>query len=280
MQAAQGQAAQIRTETLGSTGNFTADVVSFFGPSSQLWLFGLVFLRMTSVIMLIPGIGDAMVPPRVRIVMGFMLALILAPVVKAQLPALPADIGTLLGLALHELFVGLILGGLMRAFLYALSVVGEVMSLQTTLSFSQTTNPGLAQSSTSIATFLSILGLTLVYATGTHQLFFRAMADSYQLFSPLKPLMLGDANTLMVRAIGQSFALAIQLSAPVIVFALVLNVATGFVGRLMPGFPIFFAATPLLVLAGFSLIAMTLGGLGLVFIEHYQAFLGLFIRAT
>lgn len=274
------QAAQIRTDTLGGTGNFAADVVSYFGPASQLWIVGLVFLRMTSVIMALPGIGEPMVPPRVRIVLGFMLALILTPVVKAQMPGLPQDLGSLLGLALHEVFAGLILGGLMRAFLYALTVAGEIMSLQTTLSFAQTTNPGMGQSSTSLATFLSLIGLTLVYATGTHHLFFKAMADSYQLFSPLKPLMLGDANTLMVRAIGQSFALAIQLTAPVIVFALVINIATGFIGRLMPAFPIFFAATPVMVLAGLSLMAMSLGGIGLVFIEHYQAFLGLFIRGS
>lgn len=273
-------ATAIRNTPLGGESQLTSDVVSFFGPSSQLWLLGLVFIRITSLIMVLPGLGDQMVPARVRISLGLLLAFVFLPMVRDQLPALPPSMGVALGYVLHELFAGLILGGLMRAFLFAMSIAGEVMSLQTTLSFAQTANPREAQSSTSIATFLAVLGLTLIYVTNTHHLFLRGLIDSYSLLPTVRPLHLGDSGQLMVEAITKSFSLAIQLSAPLIVFALVINVAAGFIGRLMPAFPIFFAATPLLVLAGLSLLAMGLGGIGLVFIEHYQEYLGTFIKGN
>ncbi len=104
-----------------------------------------------------------------------------------------------------------------------------------------------------------MLGLVLIYATNLHHLFIRAMVDSYQIFSPVKPVMIGDATTLMLQMVGKCFTLAIQMSAPLIVFALIFNIATGFVGRIMPNFPVFFAATPLSVLFGLSIFALGLG---------------------
>ena len=50
--------------------------------------------------------------------------------------------------------------------------------------------------------------------------------------------------------------------------------------RMMPdAFPIFFAATPLNVLFGLALLALSLGTIGMVFIDHYRDFLGIFMRS-
>jgi hypothetical protein len=49
----------------------------------------------------------------------------------------------------------------------------------------------------------------------------------------------------------------VQLAAPVLVFSLVFNLATGLVGRVMPQFQIFFVASPLSVLLGLSLLRLS-----------------------
>jgi flagellar biosynthesis protein FliR len=166
----------------------------------------------------------------------------------------------------------------MRVLMYAMVTTGEIMSLQTTLSFAQTANPAQAQPSTSIGTFMAMLGLVLIYATNLHHLFIRAMVDSFTVFPAAKPIMIGDAVTLMVQTVSRSFLLAMQMAAPLIAFGLIFNVAVGFVGRMMPNFPIFFAATPLNVLLGLALLALSLGSVGMVFIDHYQDFMAVFIR--
>ncbi len=261
-----------------STGLAGSDVRSFFGTSAQLWSTGLIFMRLSALVMLLPGMGDQAVPPRLRLSFALLLSFVVAPIVYTTLPPLPPGLGDMVGQILHEVIIGLMLGTLMRVLLYTLTVAGEVMSLQTTLSFAQTANPAQAQPSTSLGTFLSMLGLVLIYATNLHHLFIRAMVDSYQIFSPVKPVMIGDATTLMLQMVGKCFTLAIQMSAPLIVFALIFNIATGFVGRIMPNFPVFFAATPLSVLFGLSIFALGLGATGMVFIDHYQDVLAIFIR--
>lgn len=247
-----------------------------YASTAEIWATALVFLRVGAVVMLIPGLGEASVPPRIRLSFALLLALCLAPIATPHLPPLASTVGAMAGVALKELIIGLMIGALMRLFLVSLATAGEVIALQTTLAFAQTANPMQAQPGTSLTTFLTVLGTTLLFATNLHHLFIGAIAHSYTQFVPSKPLMIADAAQLAVQTVGKGFALGIQLSAPVLVFSLVFNLAIGFVGRVMPQFQLFFVASPLSVLFGLSILALSLGALGLIWIERYEEFLRLF----
>ena len=239
---------------------------------SEVWAASLVFVRVAAVVMLLPGVGEQAVPPRIRLAFAFLLALALTPVVATYLPGIPSTVGGLFGRVIGEALIGLMIGALLRLFLTSLAVAGEVISLQTTLSFAQTSNPAQAQPTTAVAAFLTLLGVVLIFSTDLHHLFIGAIARSYVVFRPGADLPLADAATLAGRTLGQSFALGIQLAAPVIVFSLVLNVAAGFVARVMPQFQVFFAITPISVLGGLAIFAVSLGVLGLVWVERYEDF--------
>ncbi len=234
---------------------------------------GLVFFRVSALVMLLPGIGEQTVPPRIRLSLAFVLALAFYPVLRAGLPPVPATVGGLFGNLLIEIFVGLALGSLMRMFMGTLAVAGETVSLQTTLSFAQTANPGQAQPTASLTAFLSVLGLALIFATGLHHMFIAAIIRSYTLFPAGVGIPLNDFAELAIRTFADTFILGIQLSAPVIVFSLIFNIAAGFIGRVMPQFQIFFVATPLSVLFGLSIFAFSLGVTGLVWIDRFREFL-------
>ena len=243
---------------------------------AQVYGVGLILSRVGAMVMLMPGVGETTVPPRIRLSFAFVLSLVLYPVLASKLPAPPTTLGETAAQVGLEVIIGLAIGALLRFFLGSLAVAGEVVSLQTTLSFAQTTNPLQAQPTTTVATFLTLLGLTLVFATGLHQSFIAAVAHSYDVLAPGRPFGTRDFGGLAIAAFGQTFALGIQLAAPVIVFSLAFNVATGFVNRAMPQFQVFFAATPLQVLLGFSVFALGLGVLGLVWIDRYRAFVDRF----
>jgi flagellar biosynthetic protein FliR len=247
--------------------------VESYALPDEVWRAGLVFVRVSAIVMLLPGIGEAVVPPRIRLALAFVLSLALTPVVVQTLPPLPFTVGQMGAWVIREALIGLAIGALIRLLLGTLAVAGEVVSLQTTLSMSQTANPMQAQPGTTIATFLTLLGLVLVFASNTHHLFLAAIVESYRLFEPSEAVPVQDAASLAARTMGQSFALGLQLAAPVVVFSLIFNAATGLVGRVMPQFQVFFVATPLNVLLGLSVFALSLGGIGLVFIERYRAFL-------
>jgi len=244
-----------------------------YATGQQVWVAALVFLRVGTLTMLIPGIGEGYVPVQIRMAFALILTVCIAPVAAPYLPAEPASIDAMVGYVIKEVLIGLMIGGLLRLFLASLTTAGELVSLQTTLAFAQTANPLQAAPATTVSTFLSILGITLIFDTDLHRMFLGAVAHSYTLFPTHKAVPLGDAGTLAAQTVGKTFALGIQLAAPVIVFSLVFNVATGLIGRAMPQFQIFFAATPLSLLLGLSIFALSVGGIGLIWVQSYESFL-------
>ncbi|MBX9708783.1 MAG: flagellar type III secretion system protein FliR [Caulobacteraceae bacterium] len=250
-----------------------------YATADQVWAGGLIFARIGAIFLSLPGIGESYVPPRIRLSLALVVALALWPVVGSSLPPLPESLGASVGWVIREVIVGLAIGAILRVFVSALAVAGEIVSLQTTLSFAQTTNPLQASPGTTIAAFLMLMGTVLVFATNTHHLFIAGLVGSYELIAPARPLVTGDFTELAVRTVGDAFLLGVQLSAPVIVFALVFNIASGLVGRVMPAFQIFFVAAPLSVILGLSVFALSLGVLGTVFIDRYRDLANLFVSS-
>ena len=248
-----------------------------YATAQQVWAAALVFARVGAKIMVMPGIGQASVPPNNRLSFALVLSLCLGPIAQPYLPPEPATVdGTALYI-IREVLIGLTIGGILRLFLSSLSTAGEFVSLQTTLAFAQTANPTEAVPGTTLSTFLTLMGVTLIFDTSLHRLFIAAMAHSYTLFPPMRALPLNDAAALAAQTVGKSFGLGLQLAAPVVVFSLVFNVATGLVGRMMPQFQIFFVATPLSLLLGLSIFALSLGGIGVVWSGAYEDFLRNFV---
>ncbi|HEX2559112.1 flagellar biosynthetic protein FliR [Phenylobacterium sp.] len=248
-----------------------------YATAAQVWAAGLIFARIGALLMVIPGVGEQSVPPRIRLAFALLFTLMLYPVLVGSMPAVPASVGSLAAQVIKEILIGLVIGTILRLFMASLATAGEVVSLQTTLSFAQTANPGQAQPTATLATFLALLGLVLVMTTDLHHMFISAVVRSYTLFPVVKPLPVGDSAQLAIQTVGDSFALGIQLSAPVLVFSLVFNIATGLVGRVMPQFPVFFVASPIMVLLGLSIFALSLGAVGLVWVDRYRQLADVFV---
>lgn len=247
-----------------------------YATADQVWAGALIFARVGGVLLSLPGIGESYVPPRIRLSLALLVSLVLWPVVAGALPTLPATVGGMAGWVIREALTGLMIGVLLRGFMAAMATAGEIVSLQTTLGFAQTANPMQAQPGSTIAAFLTLLGITLVFATNTHHLFIAGLVGSYELIAPAQPLMTGDFATMAVRTLSQSFALGVQLAAPVLAFALIFNLASGLVARVMPQFQVYFAAAPLSVMLGLSVFALSLGVLGTVFIDRYRSLASVF----
>jgi flagellar biosynthetic protein FliR len=112
--------------------------------------------------------------------------------------------------------------------------------------------------------------------TDLHHLFIAAIVKSYSIFPFTRAVPVADAGQLAIQTMGRAFSLGLQLSAPVLVFSLVFTVATGLVARVMPQFQVFFVAAPLQVLLGLSVFALSLGAVGMVWIDHYRDLLAPF----
>jgi flagellar biosynthetic protein FliR len=230
----------------------------------------LVFVRLAAALMLMPGIGEAYVSVQIRLAAAGVLTIAISPVVMGTLPVLPATPLEMLMLILGELAVGLLIGTAARLMMSALHVAGTVIAFQSSLGFALFVDPTQGTQGALIATFLTLLGLVLIFATGLHMMMIRALADSYILFTPGQLPPVGDFAALAVRYVSSSFRIGIQIAAPFIVYGLVFYIGLGILARLLPQIQIFFIAIPLQIFLALIIFGLVLAPSMIWFLDHFE----------
>jgi len=241
------------------------------------YFYVLIFARVGSILMLMPALGEMSIPARMRLSFALVFSLVLYPLVQPQLPALPSDVLQTIVYLLHELVVGLILGSITRLVTMAAAVAGSVIAFQTGLSGAQGADPinGGMQGAL-IGAFLSMLGVTLIFATDLHHVALMAIRDSYMIFSPKEPLMFGDAAQMAIQSAASAFVIGIQMSAPFIVLGLVFYLGMGLLARMMPQLQVFFVVMPASIWVGLILVALLLAMMMGWYLTHFQNELQMF----
>ena len=185
--------------------------------------FMLVFARIGAMVMLLPGFGETNIPARIKLSIALLLTLIILPLHRQAYQVDLSSLAPLLVLMLHEIVIGIVLGATARVTLSALQVAGSVIAQQLGLGFVTAVDPTQGQQGLLIGNFLTILGLTLLFATDSHHLVIAALNESYRIFSPGETFPTGDVAALATRAFAAAFKIGMQLSAPFLVFGLVFN---------------------------------------------------------
>ena len=171
---------------------------------------------------------------------------------------------------IHELIVGIVLGATARVTLSALQVGGAVIAQQMGLGFVTSVDPTQGQQGVLIGNFLTMLGVTLLFATDSHYLVIAALNDSYNyLFAQSDLMPSGDIAALATRAFTAAFKIGMQLSAPFLVFGLVFNIGLGVLARLMPQMQVYFVGVPLSILAGFLIFSLVLVAMMGTFLNYF-----------
>jgi len=181
--------------------------------------------------------------------------------------------GPVLAMLLQEMFVGAVLGLTARLTISALQVAGSVIAQQLGLGFVTAVDPTQGQQGVLVGNFLTILGITLVFATDLHHLVIGALDDSYSLFQPGEIPLLGDVAALTTRTVATAFSIGIQLSAPFVVFGLLFNLGLGVLSRLMPQMQVFFVGLPMSILVGFLILLLVLGAMMATFLGSVEGVL-------
>jgi flagellar biosynthetic protein FliR len=231
--------------------------------------FMLVFARVGSMMMLMPGFGESNIPVRIKLAIALLLTLIILPLHRNAYQVDLTSISALGVLMVHEIVIGIVLGATARVTLSALAVAGSVIAQQLGLGFVTAVDPTQGQQGVLIGNFLSILGMTLLFATDSHHLVIAALNESYRIFSPGEVMPSGDVAALATRAFATAFKIGLQLSAPFLVFGLVFNIGLGVLARLMPAMQVYFVGVPLSIMIGFLIFAFVLTGMMATYLNYF-----------
>ncbi len=233
--------------------------------------FMLTFARVGAMVMLLPGLGETNIPVRVKLSIALLLTLIILPLHRADYHIDMNSMASLLVLMVYEILIGIVLGATARVTLAALQVAGAVIAQQLGLGFVTTIDPTQGQQGVLIGNFLTLLGVTMLFATDSHYLVIAALNDSYSIFSPGEVVPSGDVAELATRAFTAAFKIGMQLAAPFLVFGLVFNIGLGVLARLMPQMQVYFVGVPLSILAGFLIFAVVIAAMMGTFLDYFIA---------
>src|SRR5436190_8562949 len=235
--------------------------------------FMLVFARIGTVVMLLPGFGELNLPATVRLTMALVLTAILLPLHRSAYAIDLHSSGPVLAMFAQEMLIGAVLGLTARLTISALQVTGSVVAQQLGLGFVTAVDPTQGQQGMIVGNFLTVLGVTLLFATDLHHLVIAALHDSYTLFAPGELMMTGDIAALMTRTVGAAFRVGVQLSAPFLAFGLLFNLGLGVLSRLMPQMQVFFVGLPLSILLGFLILLLVIGAMMGLFLGSVEGVL-------
>lgn len=245
---------------------------------TDLYTYMLVFLRLGTVFMLMPGFAASYVNNRVRLILALAVTIVLHPIISPLLPAQPPSFAVELQYMINEISIGLFLGIIMQILFFALNFAGSIASQAIGFANAQLFDPAFQGQSMLIESFFSVVALTFIFVTDIHHLMLGSLVDSYQLFSAAQPIMWSDMTENISQTITQSFTFGFKLGSPFIAFTIIFYSCMGLVSRLMPQLNIFFLSLPLQIYLGLGLLFLTIPVIMTFFFRYYGEGLQFFIE--
>jgi flagellar biosynthesis protein FliR len=238
----------------------------------EIWATALLFARLGAMIMLLPGLGEVVVPARVRLSLALLLAIMLAPTIAERMPEPAASAWGMAFQVGTETLVGTLLGGAARILVSALATAGQIIGLEIGLAFAQTADPTMTQSGQLVAVFLSLFGVALIFATGLHHMFLQGVVGSYEIIPAGGAAPVEDAAQLALDATATSFRVGFQIAMPLIAAGMIFRLGLGVLSRLIPQIQVFFIALPLQVMGGLVVFALGLSTGMLIWLDSLERY--------
>lgn len=234
-------------------------MITLSSADINTWIASLLWplARILGLISSAPIFGNRSVPRPVKLALGVLLAMIIAPTVPAMPAAAPLSYAGLLVLA-QEMLIGLAMGFTIRIIFAAIEMAGEISSLTMGLGFASFFDPNTQGRSSAVSQFLALLATMAFLAVNGHLVLLSALAESFSTL-PVSGLPINGGGFKHVADWGaRIFSAGMQLALPIVAALLITNVALGILTRAAPALNLFGIGFPITLGIGFLVIAMTL----------------------
>ena len=234
-----------------------------------------LFCRIGGCLMFMPGFSSSRIPPQARLFIAVSTTLALAPLLLPTLGETLAGFQPLPGfrIMISETLIGVTIGLTGRMFFLALDFMGTAVA--TFVGFSNV--PGIplesAEPNPTIAAFITVTAVTLFFLTDLHWEVLRGLVASYRVLPVAEGFSAQFGLIQLSNALSQAFMLAMQLSAPFIIFSVAINVLFGIINKLTPQIAVYYISLPFVVLGGLFVLYFCLGELLTIFIKSFSRWL-------
>ncbi|WP_374329579.1 flagellar biosynthetic protein FliR [Aestuariivirga sp.] len=237
-----------------------------------LWL---LFCRIGGCLLLAPGFSSPRVPVHLRLFLALGITAAVFPMMSSIIPEAISAMSPdhLVWLIPREATIGILIGLLARCFFLALQFAATATS--NFIGLSGIPGIPLEESDTGspLATLVSTASVALVFTLGLHVELLRAVVDSYAVMPLGTPLSAEMLLSNLLRSLAETWHLALRLSAPFLLYGVVVNFALGVGNRFAQQLSMYHATTGAVMLGGFLMLYLVWIDWATVFADAYRSWL-------
>lgn len=226
-------------------------------------IFLLIFCRITSFFVVAPVFSTRGVPAQFKIGIAFFISFIIFLTYGIKQQSVNID-GLYVLSILREILAGLLIGFLAYLFFTVVQTAGSFVDMQLGFGIANVIDPMTGASSPILGNFKFMVAILLFLAMNGHHFLISAVIQSYDWVPLSNELFIrfyeGNITEFLIRTFSDTFALAFQMSAPLVVAMFLTDVGLGFLARTVPQFNIFVVGVPLKILVGFLILMLIIPG--------------------
>jgi flagellar biosynthetic protein FliR len=237
------------------------DVLTY--TTNQVQLFLLAFVRIVSILALVPVFGSTSIPVLFKAGLSLAVCIILFPLVTQHATlAVPATTGMFVFRLITEVFVGIVIGFITTLLFTGVQFAGYLVDSLTGFSFVELVDP-FTEATVTVFGQLNVLVFTIVFLMfNGHYFMLLAIEKSFELI-PLYGVAIpgGKLAAFVTSQTGALFTIAFKLSAPIFVTLMITQVSLAVVARTVPQINVFFVGIPLNIAVAFGTTMIVLPSL-------------------
>lgn len=219
----------------------------------------LIFIRIASMIYLVPVFGSTGVPNKVKIGFSAVLAILLATVIPYE-PLPYISILGYSGLVIKEVMIGLLIGFFMNICMTILSFAGQMIDQEIGFTMVSIFDQFNKTQSTITANLYNILVLLIVVVSDLYYFIIDAMVDSFRYVPVGTSIYKMDAiYHIFLKFMKDFFLIGFQIALPIFASALLLSVILGILAKAAPQMNMFVVGIQLKVFLGLAVLFVTIG---------------------
>lgn len=224
---------------------------------AQLYLFELIFMRMSGFLLFSPLLGRSNLPAMVKTGMALVLSILVFGTAGTGVPQ-PDTLVELAFRLLLELGIGLVLGFVMRVVFSVVQIGGEVIDTQMGMTMAQIYDASSQANLSVTASLLNILLILDFFAENGHYTLMRLLTTSGELV-PYGAAALGDGvYAYVIELFLACMLLAVKLAMPILAAELLGEVGMGVLMKAIPQINAFVINIELKVIIGLLLFFLLL----------------------
>lgn len=232
----------------------TFDIDQLYGwINAFLW----PFVRILAMLRLAPVLGESSIPVRVKVGLGAVIAIAIAPTL-GPMPDVPTASYAGIWIVIQQVFIGLALGLAMRIVFAAVQTAGEFIGLQMGLSFASFFDPATGANTAVLSRLMNVVATLLFLALNGHLLMLAGLVRTFEVL----PIGIGtlDPNGWGVLLTWSSEIMlsGMLLALPLIIVLLTINLSLGILNRTAQQLSVFAVGFPISLMTGLVLLATVL----------------------